>query len=83
MVKLGKYFNMSDKSIKKVLDKLFQEGVYGKWEVVNADYVHTKYWAFNPYLGYNGSGVHYMTKNLFSHTMIAKISRTDRSEYLN
>jgi hypothetical protein len=70
---LAKDFNLDDKTIKKVMNKLFDEGVYGKWEVTNADYKHTKYWCFNPYLGYNGKGVHYLTKSLFDNTMIARL----------
>lgn len=70
---LAAYFEVSLGKIKSVLDKLFRLGVYGKFECYDAEFKHTKYWVFNPYLGMNGKAVHKITNNLFSNTVYAKL----------
>lgn len=71
--KLAEHFGVSKTTVKADLDKLFKEGVFAKFELYEDKYKHTRYWVFNPYLSYNGRGIHRKTKSLFENTRIAKL----------
>ena len=60
-------------SVKYVIDRLFQLGVFGKFEVVNSKREHTKYWVFNPYLMFTGRYLKASVWELFKDTTIAKL----------
>jgi predicted transcriptional regulator len=65
--------NISKSHVQKVMDKLFELGVYGKFEVVNADKEHTKYWVFNPFLVFTGRYIKDSVYEMFKDTHIAKL----------
>lgn len=69
---LTKEFEISRGKVKSIFDRLFTLGVYGKFEVSDSNFKHTKYWVFNPYLSHNGKVVDNLTENLFSNTIFAK-----------
>lgn len=73
---LGHHLDISHTQVKGTLDKLFQLGVYGRFDVSiwkDVDFGHKKFWVFNPYLTYNGPVVDDRTRNLFSETIFAKL----------
>jgi len=74
LVELSSTFRVSRNIIKGDLKVLFDEGVYGRFEVTNDKYKFKKYWVFNPYLSQNGKYMSKDTVNLFSGTTIAKLS---------
>lgn len=68
---LQEYFQLSANTIKKNLDILFNKGVYGKFEVVDANKELTRYWLLNPYLSVSQGTVLNDVKGLFNNTEIA------------
>ena len=70
---LASEFGISLGSVQMILDKLLRAGVYGKFEVYEVNKEYTKYWIFNPYLGYNGKYLPVGIMELFKNTEIAKI----------
>jgi hypothetical protein len=69
---LSDKFGISTGKVRTVFDKLFAEGVYGRFEVTRVDSGFTKYWVFNPFLSFNGAFVHIRTFSLFKGTAIEK-----------
>ena len=51
---LMQVLNMSINKVKPILNKLFDLGVYGKFEVYKPERPYTKSWIFNPYLSFAG-----------------------------
>jgi|JI9StandDraft_1071089.scaffolds.fasta_scaffold343387_1 C1A family cysteine protease len=72
---LMEIFNVSKNKVKPILVKLFSLGVYGKFEIVDADKGYTKYWIFNPYLSFSGKLIPSDIADLFSNTHVAKAFR--------
>lgn len=70
---LADSFSISRAKAFSAFKKLFELGVYGKFEVYDSSFKHTKYWVFNPYLSINGAVVSKTTLNLFSTTIFAKV----------
>lgn len=70
---LAKYFKSNKNTIKSDLKKLFEYGVYAKFELTEDNFEHKKYWVFNPYISYNGRGISRRSLGLFDNTTIAKI----------
>lgn len=70
---LSKQFGISMGKVKSTFDRLFQLGVYGKFEICEKDTVRKKYWIFNPYLSFNGQAIDKGVKDLFSETIFAKL----------
>lgn len=66
---------ISKNRVKVVLKKLFELGVYGKFEVANPNKEYTKFWILNPYLSFNGKVISQSITNLFKDTTIAKAFR--------
>jgi len=54
MYKLQEFFGIDRKKIKVILKKLFDIGVYAKFEVSKRDEGYKKYWILNPYVSFNG-----------------------------
>jgi len=50
LLELMEVLGVSINKVKPILKKLWELGVYGKFEVKDADKPYTKYWIFNPYL---------------------------------
>lgn len=72
---LAEEFNLDRNIVKKLFNKLFDLGVYGRFEVSEQNKAFKKYWVFNPYLAFNGRAIDVNTKNLFANTTYAKITR--------
>lgn len=77
VTELANTFGIHRNSVNKIFDKLFKLGVYGKFEVYDADYKHSKYWIFNPYLTTNGKVLDRRSEGLFSNTSYAKVNSRD------
>jgi hypothetical protein len=65
---LASEFNTSRNDVKKVFDKLFSLGVYGKFELHETNINYKKYWIFNPFLSFNGSKIDKSILTLFENT---------------
>jgi len=70
---LEEHFGVSKNKVKRMLDRLFNMGVYGKFELVEENKEYTKYWILNPYIAFNGKTIDKGIQDLFSRTDIAKI----------
>ena len=68
---LEKILEIDRRSIKKILNKLFDEGVYGKFAITDRNYKVNNYWIFNPYLSFNGTHIDQGTIDLFQTTQFA------------
>lgn len=66
---------ISKNRVKPVLQKLFDIGVYGKFEVAQGNEGYKKYWILNPYLSFNGKLIDSAIANLFRYTKVAKAFR--------
>lgn len=62
---------VSKNKVNLVLRKLFDLGVYGKFEVSNKAIGYHKYWVFNPYLSFSGQLIKSDIANLFRGTEVA------------
>lgn len=68
---LEELLGVSKSHIKKVLAKLWDLGVYGKFEVKNKDIKYTNYWILNPYLAFSGKLISSDIARLFDGTPLA------------
>lgn len=64
-------FQISRNKVNPLFKKLFNLGVYGKFEVANRDVEFKKYWILNPYLTFSGRLIDSDIANLFKGTKIA------------
>lgn len=62
-----------------VTKKLFDLGVFAKFDIKEVDVDYKKYWIFNPYLSFNGRFIDMSMKNLFKNTLPAKVMRGEIS----
>lgn len=69
---LMEILDMSKNKVRPILEKLWNLGVYGKFEVKQADKPYTKYWVLNPYLSFSGKIINSDIAGLFRGTHIAK-----------
>ena len=69
---LSEYFGVNKDKINKVLKKLFDIGVFAKFEIVKPDVPYTKYWILNPYISFKGKLVDSDIARLFHGTVIHK-----------
>jgi hypothetical protein len=65
------YFDISEKKVKDTFKKLFELGVYGRFEVADVTKDYTKYWIVNPYLCFRGRTIDKSISNLFKGTRVA------------
>jgi len=72
---------VSKNKVKPILDKLWDLGVYGRFDVKEADKPYTKYWLFNPYLSFSGKLIHSDIATLFSGTHCAKAFKDSEYSY--
>jgi hypothetical protein len=68
---LMSYFDISEKKVKTTFKKLFELGVYGKFEVAKKNKDYTKYWIVNPYLSFKGKTIEKSITELFKGTHIS------------
>ena len=52
---LMEFLQVSKNKVNPILKKLFNLGVYGKFEFVDAEKGYTKYWLLNPYLSFSNT----------------------------
>lgn len=76
---LAEEFSVGVNSVSKVFKKLFDLGVYGKFEVAKQDAHFKRYWVFNPYLSFNGKSIDKGISELFKNTHYALINSRDNS----
>lgn len=69
---LMEILGLSKNVVKPLLKKLWEIGVYGKFEVAEVGKPYTKYWILNPYLSFSGKLIDSDIAELFSKTHIAK-----------
>jgi hypothetical protein len=69
-IQLSKEFNIHRNHIGRIFKKLFDLGVYGRFEVAKPHLPHGKYWIVNPYLSFAGKLIHSDVANLFKDTII-------------
>lgn len=76
---LADAFGISAGKVKATLEKLFRLGVYARFEVSEweGDFIHKKYWVFNPFLATRDRYIDSRTASLFSNTTFAKIHAKD------
>lgn len=70
---LAYQLNISKSKVGPVINKLFELGVFGKFEVVDAKKQYTKYWILNPYLSFKGRVIKKAIWEMFRNTEIAKV----------
>jgi ribulose bisphosphate carboxylase small subunit len=76
-VELVRTLGVSKNKIKEVLKRLYHFGVYRKYEVVDKNKPHTKYWVLNPYLSFSGKAIKDDLNEMFRDTRIAMIYKLD------
>lgn len=70
--KLAETVAISTGKVKAIFDRLFQMGVYGKFELVEKNKEYTKFWILNPFLAFNGTTLPIGIIELFKNTEIAQ-----------
>jgi hypothetical protein len=78
---LMELLDVSKNIVKPILNKLWDLGVYGKFDIKEADKPYTKYWIFNPYLSFNGRIISSDIARLFSKTHCAKAFNNTEYSY--
>lgn len=72
ILQLVEKFGISRNKVKPLFKKLFDIGVYGKFEVSDRDCAYKKYWILNPYLSFSGKLIHSGISDLFLGTPIGR-----------
>lgn len=72
---IAKELNENKDTIKKSIDKLFNLKVLSKFNEVDLEKQHTKYWVFNCFLSFNGDVIVDDIQDLFSDTIYALIQK--------
>lgn len=75
VVELSYRLGIGVNKAKSVTNKLFELGVFAKFDVKEVDVDYKKYWIFNPYLSFNGRVIDSSMRNLFRNTLPAKVMR--------
>jgi hypothetical protein len=75
---LGSEFGVCDKTIKNVLEKLYNLGIYGKFEVSAWDKAtdmceYRKYWVLNPWVAFKGQKMIEGLYGMFVETIFTKL----------
>lgn len=76
-IQLEQDLGLSKNMVKKVLERLFHYGVYGRFDVSDPKKPYTKFWIVNPYLSFSGKLIDSDIKNLFDGTRIARAYRDE------
>ena len=69
---IAEEFNIGRNKVNPLFKKLFQLGVYARFEAYKPDLPFTKYWILNPYLSFSGKLIHSDIAKLFVGTIIEK-----------
>lgn len=65
-------FEMGKNQVTRVFKKLYELGVYGRFNVYNVTKPYTKFWVLNPYLAFAGKLIKSDIASLFSGTLVAQ-----------
>ena len=74
-LEIAERFNYDRRKIPKLLKKLFELGIYGKFEVVEDIKGLNKYWVLNPFVSFKGKTIDTNLRKLFENTTIVKSYR--------
>ena len=69
-IMIAQEFNIDHRKSKKIFDKLYNLGIYAKFDIAKVDVSYTKYWILNPYLSFGGKLVESDIANLFIGTQL-------------
>lgn len=69
-IMIAQEFNIDHRKSKKIFDKLYNLGVYAKFDIAKVEVTYTKYWILNPYLSFGGKLVESDIANLFIGTQL-------------
>lgn len=69
---ISEELGISINRVTKTLKKLYDLGVYAKFEIVTIDRPYTKYWILNPYLSFSGKLIKSDIALLFKDTIVAR-----------
>jgi hypothetical protein len=72
VLEIAEELHINRREVNKLLAKLFDLGVYGRFEIVKEDIGYTKYWILNPYIRFQGKTISSDIKALFEGTKIHK-----------
>jgi hypothetical protein len=72
---LSKQFNINQRYVDQVFNKLFDLGILAKTQVNTSEGTIYTYWLFNPYLGFNGPVMDDATWEIFSKTSFALLHK--------
>ena len=78
---LMEILGVSKNKVKPILDKLWDLGVYGKFEIKEVNKPYTKYWVLNPYLSFSGKLISSDIATMFRNTHIAKAFYDEEYSY--
>lgn len=67
---LAVFLSIGKNQIDKILKRLWSLGVYGKFEVADADKPFKRFWILNPYLSFSGKYIDGSIKTIFDGTKI-------------
>ena len=74
---LMEVLDVSKNKVKPIMDRLFEFGVYGKFEAYKPERPYTKYWIINPYLSFSGKIIKSDIQELFEGTHCEKAFQDD------
>ena len=70
ILEIAEELHINRRDVSKILDKLYDLGVYGKFEICKENTGYTKYWILNPYIRFQGKTISSDIKHLFEGTKI-------------
>jgi hypothetical protein len=79
---LMEILDVSINKVKPIINKLWELGVYGKFNIKEVDKPYTKYWVLNPYLSFSGQIIASDIARLFSNTHCAKAFKDPEYKYI-
>lgn len=82
LVYLAKEVSIHRNHVKKIFDKLFLLGIYGKFKISKPDVQYTNYWVVNPYLSIKTRIMFSDISTLFNNTIIHMAHRGDDKDLI-
>ena len=70
LMNLSSFFGINKNRIRKLLDHLFEIGVFARFEVSKVESPYTKYWILNPYISFKGKLANSDVAKLFHGTRV-------------
>jgi len=69
-INIAEHFNIDHRKSKKLFEKLFDLGIYARFDVKKEEIPYTKYWILNPYLSFGGRLIQSDIAELFKGTKL-------------